>query len=93
MPRPRTEPPQKPIRIHEDVYDAIMVLAAIYKRSMPQFTSDILEPIVVKALAEQGMSFPVKPRGGSMSEVVAKTPPKVKAPRAKRGPKSGRASE
>ena len=81
MPRKKTEPPSKSVRIHEDLYDGIMVLASIYKKSAPQFTSEILRPIVEAALAAHGIEYPIVAKDQQLSEIIKQVISKMKAPK------------
>jgi hypothetical protein len=78
MPRKKTEPPSKSVRIHEDIYDGIMVLSSIYKKSAPQFTSEILKPIVEAALAAHGIEYPIKVKDQQLSETIQSVINKLK---------------
>jgi hypothetical protein len=78
MPRKKTEPPSKSVRIHEDLYDGIMVLSAIFKKSAPQFTSEILRPIIEAALASHGMEYPIKAKDAQLSDTIQQVIAKLK---------------
>jgi hypothetical protein len=91
MPRKTTEPPSKPVRIHEDVYDGLIVLAAIFKRSTPQFTSEILRPIVQMTLEEHGVEFPIRAKEDQLGEFVRQITAGLKEHKMKDSkPKSGK---
>ncbi len=50
MGRKKSAPPSKSVRIHEDIYDNAMILAAIEKKDMTLFLSDLLRPLLSKSL-------------------------------------------
>ena len=79
MPRKKTEPPSKSVRIHEDLYDGIMVLSSIFKKSAPQFTSEILRPIVEAALASHGIEYPIIAKDQELSETIKQVINKLKS--------------
>lgn len=52
MPRSKNERRTRPVRLHEDVVDLADSLAPIFGKSVPDFVSDELRPILQKLIEE-----------------------------------------
>ncbi len=49
---PRGRVPTKPVRLHLDVAELAEQLAGVFKKSVPDFTSDLLRPILLQKKQE-----------------------------------------